>query len=447
MQSVKRENSHPAPRNVLVVYRSRQVPLRASTKADLYSFRRYISGNVIYLNASVRALPRLYQSLPLDLVIFHSTFLSGLWSPRLFARMAERLAPLRSMPAVRVALAQDEFIHTKELCEFIESFHIDCVFSVAPESEWPKIYPSIDRSRVRFFNVLTGYLDEHEVTRIASLGRSAPPRDIDVGYRARCATPALGRHGFLKTQVAEVFQEATPREGLTVDISNRHEDAFVGDAWYRFLLRCKYTIGVEGGASVLDRDGSITKKTDDYLAQHPGADFQEVEAACFPGLDGQLRLFALSPRHLEACATRTCQVLVEGDYNGVLVPWKHYIPLRRDFGNLDETLHLIKDDALRADITENAYRDVVGSGAYSYREFARFVVERALETRPAPSSSHRMPRWATGYARLSDTMSWAWPAVYGLVLVRAYYALCRALPQGWASALRRARRRRLERWG
>jgi hypothetical protein len=434
-------------RNILIVYSCRQVPLRGTAKADLFSFRRYVDENVFYLNTAVRPFPRVFARLPFDLIVFDSSFFSGLWSPKRFAQSVEQFAPLRTSAAVKVALPQDEFINTDVLCDVLRALEIDCVFSVAPESEWPKIYPSIDRTKVRFFNVLTGYLDEGVVAKIAALDASAPARTIDVGYRARLATPSLGRHGFLKTQIAEVFRGAASEADLIVDISNRHEDAFVGDAWYRFLLRCKYMIGVEGGSSVLDRDGSITKKTDDYLAQHPGADFQEVEAACFPGLDGQLRLFALSPRHLEACATRTCQVLIEGSYNGILAPWKHYIPLQRDFGNLDEILRLIKEDTLRADITENAYRDIVASGAYSYSGFANSVVTRALGPRPASLPRERqMPAWGAWYARLSDSLSWTWPAIYGLVLVRAYYALGRALPPEWAAALRRARKRRLDHW-
>ena len=54
--------------------------------------------------------------------------------------------------------------------------------------------------------------------------------------------------------------------------------------------------------------------------------------------DGRLQLFAISPRHLEACATRTCQVLVEGEYSGVLRPGEHYIPVRKDLSNLDDVL-------------------------------------------------------------------------------------------------------------
>jgi hypothetical protein len=432
-------------RNILIVYSCRQVPLRGTAKADLFSFRRYVDENVFYLNAAVRSFPRVFARLPFDLIVFDSSFFSGLWSPKRFAQSVERFTALRTSTAVKVALPQDEFINTDVLCDVLRALETDCVFSVAPESEWPKIYPSIDRTKVRFFSVLTGYLDEGVVAKIASL--DAPERTIDVGYRAYRATPSLGRHGFLKTQIAKVFQEAAPREGLTVDISNRHEDAFVGDGWYRFLLRCKYTIGVEGGSSVLDRDGSITKKTEEYLAQHPGASFEEVEAACFPGLDGQFRLFALSPRHLEACATRTCQILIEGDYNGILTPWKHYIPLERDFGNLDEVLRLIKEDTLRADITENAYRDIVASGAYSYSGFANSVVTRALGPRPATQPRERqMPAWGAWYARLAEALSWVRPVIYGSVLVRAYYTLCRSLPPGWAAALRRARKRRLDHW-
>lgn len=432
-------------RNILIIYRCRQYPLRGAAESDLFSFRRYVDENVFYLNAAVRSFPRLFARLPFDLVVFDSSFLSGLWSPKRFAQSLERFAALRTSAAVKVALPQDEFIHTDQLCDFLKSFQVDCVFSVAPESEWPKIYSSIDRTKVRFFNVLTGYIDEGLAAKIASLG--SPARSIDVGYRARLATPSLGRHGYLKTQIAEVFQEAASHAGLVVDISNRHEDAFVGDAWYRFLLRCKYTIGVEGGSSVLDRDGSITQKTEEYVAQHPGASFEEVEAACFAGLDGQLRLFALSPRHLEACATRTCQILVEGDYNGVLIPWRHYIPLRRDFGNLGEVLHLVKDDDLRAEITENAYREIVASGAYSYREFANSVVTGALGHLPATIPlERRMPAWAALYARLADAVSWVKPAIYGSVIVRAYYILCRALPPEWAAAVRRVRKHRLDKW-
>ena len=72
--------------------------------------------------------------------------------------------------------------------------------------------------------------------------------------------------------------------------------------------------------------------------------------------------FAISPRHLEAVITKTAQVLVEGRYSGVLEPERHYIPVRRDFSNLDEALERLRDVEAVEAMTERAYRDVYLSG-------------------------------------------------------------------------------------
>ena len=39
---------------------------------------------------------------------------------------------------------------------------------------------------------------------------------------------------------------------------------------------------------------------------------------------------ALSSRHFEAIGTKTCQVLLEGSYNGILVPEVHYVGVKKD---------------------------------------------------------------------------------------------------------------------
>ena len=202
-------------------------------------------------------------------------------------------------------------------------------------------------------------------------------RSIDIGYRTGYF-PAFGRQGLLKSQLAETFQRKAEQYGVVADISSQAKDFLAGDDWYRFLLRCKYTLGVESGASLLDRDGCIWESSLEYLEHHPEASFQEVEAACFPRLDGNLELYAISPRHLEACATRTCQILIEGDYNGILKAGEHYIELKRDFSNVDQLMELVRQDTLRTEITERAHRDIVESGQYTYRSFVQYVLERAL---------------------------------------------------------------------
>jgi hypothetical protein len=310
------------------------------------------------------------------------------------------------------------------------------VFSVAPETEWDQLYRGIDRNRVGISRVLTGYLAPDTLERIEAIVSATGERPIGIGYRAARVPQSLGRHGRLKTEIASVVAEAARARGISVDIQTGVTPPFRGDDWYRFLASCKYTIGVEGGASVHDPDGELEKATTRYLADHPDASFDEVESQCFPGADGGLRYFAISPRHLEACATRTAQVLIEGSYNGILRPGVHYIELRRDFGNLDEVLDLLVSDVERARLTDAAYQTVVASGAYTYEGLVREVEALALVDAPARHASlvlDALAWWMTA----TDRASWIKVAV----LVRAASNLrafaLRAFPEPVLAFIRR----------
>ncbi|MBD0370369.1 MAG: glycosyltransferase family 1 protein [Pyrinomonadaceae bacterium] len=396
--------------NILIVYYYKsEYPIRATSADHLYCFKTYSEHNCFYLNVAVRRVPSYLRRVKFDLVVYTTLFLSGRWDRNGFRETMRRIEPLKSVDAVKVALPQDEFLNTDLLCDFINEFRIDHVFSVAPQSEWKTIYPNVDRERVRFSTVLTGYLDEHTVKKINELAGRTGERTIDVGYRAWRGAPWLGRHGILKAEIADVFEAQGPSKGLVTDVSTRPEDTFLGDAWYEFMLRCKYIIGVEGGASIIDRDGSLRKKTDEYTKEHPSATFDEIEANCFPGLDGSLKLFAISPRHLEACATRTCQVLVEGHYNGILEPGRHYIELKRDFSNLEEVLESIRRDDLRAEITKRAYREIVETGKYTYESFVRELTGESLQlaSTPVNSQDSKRARPLFWWMRMADRISWA----------------------------------------
>ena len=154
------------------------------------------------------------------------------------------------------------------------------MFSVAPASEWPKIYAGVDRERVRFDPVLTGYLDVARSTRIDEIG-TAHERRNDLGYRAGAEKPWLGRHGMLKGTIAEAFEAEGPRTRP----DDRHLDRAGRHAARRRVVpppgRLAWTIGVEGGASILDRDGTMDR--DGALPrQAPRRHFEEVETRCFP---------------------------------------------------------------------------------------------------------------------------------------------------------------------
>lgn len=215
----------------------------------------------------------------------------------------------------------------------------------------------------------------------------------------------------------------------------------LGDAWYRFLSQCQYTIGSESGTSLLDRDGSIKQKVIDYQSFHPDAGFKEVEAACFQGMDGNCRLYALSPRHLEACATRTCQVLVEGEYNGILKPGVHYIELKRDFSNLDAVIDAIRRDALRHGIVEKAYKDIVESGHFTYKRFIPFIIERTLGTMPPADSRRTRQQLVYYWMECVEVLEWSARKLYSKTfapLVKKFRPLTRRIKTKAWNALKQA---------
>ncbi len=365
---------------VLVVYhRAPRGQWRSTYGSHLYSFSRFSDHECLFLNTARPTVPKYISALEFDLVIFHYTFLAWRVDPAEFERHVRLIDFIRGLPCRKAIVPHDEQVHADLLNRVVNDFGVTHIFTPASAAQWSQIYRDVDRDAIRFTTVLTGYVDENTLRLTAKRAARNHGRSIDVGYRAWDAWPYYGRHGLLKGEVGRVFKRRAPEYGLTPDISGEARDALLGSAWFDFLLRCKYTVGVEGGSSIFDWDGSIAEQTRAYLHEHAGAAFEQVEAACFPGRDGGFDYFLLGPRHLEAVMTRTCQVLIEGHYGGVLEPGVHYIELKKDFGNLDEVLALMAADTVRADMVEKAYQDVVVSGRWSYRALADLVYSEMLD--------------------------------------------------------------------
>ena len=426
--------------SILVLYHAAGAPVRPAIAAHLGSIRRYSGRPCIYVNLAARSVPRWVRRLDIGLVVFHTTLLATRWYPEAFRRYANRLDALEGLDCPRIAIPQDEFLNTDPLVNFLRRFRVNHVFTCAPQHEWETIYGPLLADGAALTRVLTGYLEPRTVRRIDHLAATIGERKIDIGYRSWQPEPWLGRHGMLKGWIAERFAEEGVRRGLRTDISMHPEDTLLGDAWFRFLLGCRFTIGVEGGASILDRDGQIRECVTRYGLEHPQASFAEFEASCFAGRDGTFDLRALSPRHLEACATRTPQILVEGSYNGILEPGTDYIPLRADFGNIVDALDAVADaGGAAAEMAERAHRDVVASGEYSY---ASFVATLLAAAPPKADRGSASPARAAGgtllWAGAADGASW------GVVWLRQHLRLAaRATLRrvGLLAAARRARTR------
>ncbi|MBL7901672.1 MAG: hypothetical protein JNK73_06730 [Bacteroidia bacterium] len=321
------------------------------------------------------------KNVSFDLIVFTTILAGERWGGReRMKKVYQLLGYLKTINVTKVIHPQDEWIHTNLLNDFIIDFKISHVFSVAPPSEWKKIYNRVNFSKVNFHSVLTGYLSEETIKKCKAITDSITHQNIDIGYRAYKSPPWLGKHGFLKTKIADIFLEQAPKHNFEVNISTEEEDTILGDDWLKFMASCKYFIGVEGGSTIIDPDGEIFKKGTSYFQLNPEATFEELEKLFFEGMDGNLGLIAISPRHLEACVTKTCQVLIEGNYNNVLKPNVHYIEIKKDFSNLEAVFQQMKNENLRKKYIEAAYRDVVESKKYTYENYTATIISQSIDT-------------------------------------------------------------------
>ena len=96
-----------------------------------------------------------------------------------------------------------------------------------------------------------------------------------------------------------------------------------------------------------------------------------MQARLLDGIDGRHgAIRVISPRVFEAAALKTLMILYPGSYSGVLEPWRHYVPLDRDHGNMDEVVGVLGNHAKVIKIIEQCYHDVARSGRWGYNAFA-----------------------------------------------------------------------------
>lgn len=364
-------------KKVLFLYSAGEFPTRKTAWSLLYSLRRLKDCRIFYQNVSISSDLTWLRRLRFDVIVFgHSAT-----NPANPVRFEKRLAKLKQTLPIskrRIAFFQDEFYRMDLRQRFINELEIHQIFTVAPEGEWEKLYGGTSVPRENIHGCLTGYIDEKDVYSLAQESLTSK-RPIDIGYRTAWSTIdlyRLGKFGRLKFQVADEFLKRVGNLKLDIKVGS---DFLVGKSWYKFLLNCKYTLAVESGASLLDWDGSVQSAIKSFLTENPDASFEEVARACFPQMDGNLKLRAISPRIFEAALTRTCLILIRGEYSGILRPDEHYIPLEEDFSDIDEVIKKLSDEVLRKRIVENAYRDLVVSQKFTYNSFVKMFEEISLK--------------------------------------------------------------------
>jgi hypothetical protein len=331
----------------VVLYNWRgQWPMRRWEHQRIFAWKACFPGRVSFLNIGFPFNPAWITGLDPDLVVVDATALTARYTRVGLGglRRAMDAVPARSR---RVAAPLDEFLGLQDLREFLVEARIDLLLTALEPALWDSVYPVAQRPfALRRF--LTSYVDDGLARRTSSdLAR----RSIAVSYRA-WETPAwLGEMGVLKREVGLKAAAWAQARGHRADVAVDGERRLVGDAWLRLLGASRAVVGVEGGSSLVDPAAALTP---------------------------QPEIRAMSPRHLEAVATRTFQVLVEGDYSGVLEAGTHYQPIRRDLSDIEAALDLSRDPQRAQAMVDRAHDEIVASGRYRWRTVVAEITDQVL---------------------------------------------------------------------
>ncbi|MCP4743676.1 MAG: glycosyltransferase family 1 protein [Actinomycetales bacterium] len=299
---------------------------------------------------------------------------------------------VREFPGLKLAFVQDEYDSPDLACAYIDDLGIHGVFTCVPLEDVRKIYRS-DRVRsVEFQHNLTGYVSD-SFKRLPEF-EPVETRELRFCYRGRTLPYWYGDLGDEKRRIGVDVRAACRTRGVPCDIEVDDERRIYGMQWLQFLASARAMLGTESGCNVFDWDGSLQREITSKLDSSPAYSYAEAKRDLLPD-ESWISMNQISPKIFEAIAVRTALVLFEGEYSGVLTPDRHFKPLRKDLGNLDEVLAFLEDkDALRT-MTTLAFDEVLLDEKWSYRSLAAMlddlVDELSGSVPPRVPSAQRVP--------------------------------------------------------
>jgi hypothetical protein len=333
----------------------------------IYSIKKYSQYEIEILNLFGRKSLRLPFLLRLNSyagIIFHNTITYNIDNVKNLTLGTHH--NLQSYHGLKILMKQDECLRVHKTVNLLKDWNFDLLLTCIPEKDRHKVYPKSELPNLKFFQTLTGYLTDE--MRLLPYTQEKN-RLQDIVYRGMKLPYFFGELAMEKYEIGEKFKQIAVEYKLNVDISSRIEDRVFGTKWFDFLGHSRAVLAVESGASIFDFDGKLEIATQEYLKNKPDATFKEVQEALLLPYENLIYYNQISPRHFEAAATRTLQIMYEGEYSGIFLPDVHYLSLKKDYSNLAEVMQKFSDYNLRKELTDNAHRDIICNDVFSYKYF------------------------------------------------------------------------------
>ena len=349
--------------DILLLYHYPIVRNASTIMEHVNSFRTYSRFRVWAINTDL-GFPAGLEKYKFQVIILHYSLFpynKGQFDSR-FMRYLED-----SKQSYKIAFFQDEHHNCQRRFDILNKYNIDCIYTLLAPQYWKDVYQKYTGVS-KLVHTLTGYVSDDLIKKAERYSKPDKDRIIDIGYRGRELKFYMGKGSQEKREIATRFLEHTNGLGLNIDIETGEGKRFYGDKWYKFLGDCKACLGVEAGVSIFDIDNVVQKEYERLYSKNPNIKYEDMsELLC--RYEENIPYRTISPRHFEASAFRICQILYEGEYQGILKPMTHYIPLKKDFSNFDDVIRMVRDKDLCRQLTDNCYQDLIASGKYSFRKF------------------------------------------------------------------------------
>jgi hypothetical protein len=199
-------------------------------------------------------------------------------------------------------------------------------------------------------------------------------RPMDFVYRGRPNRLRFGRASKMKGEIPLMIASKMQALGKKTDVSVDQNDRIYGEKWYDFLRSSKTVYAAPGGYTAVDFTGEINCRVTDVESRHDITRLDQLNEFLPPSWDSY-KFLTITPRHFEAIACKTAQVLLRHHYKGVLEADRHYIALEHDFSNFDEVMAMCEDDGYLQNLVDRAKEEVLFDPKYSFSDFKKTLYE------------------------------------------------------------------------
>jgi hypothetical protein len=252
-----------------------------------------------------------------------------------------------------VIFIANEYMLMKEKIRFAHETGAEFIASQLPAAAARWLYEPCQRSKVLHAPAALN----PNVYRPLDLSRKA-----DFGFRGTLYPPTLG--DVERTRLIEAVRSLREPSDLTIDIQYTNVPR---EDWARFLATIKAIPGAESGTYFLERTDETLTAAAAYHRKNPKATFEDIFERFFARHTAPVSGKAISSRHFEPIGTKTCQLLLEGEYNGILKAGTHYVAVKKDLSNLRDAIDQVRDESHRRRIVEQAYELALSAHTYAHR--------------------------------------------------------------------------------